>query len=75
MLEQVDRLNKLGFRAVHITGDTDREAVINGYYNFVFGSPEMFVGESKWREIFRNPLFTARHQLIVVDEAHTVIQW
>ncbi|XP_062615259.1 ATP-dependent DNA helicase RecQ-like [Saccostrea cucullata] len=42
---------------------------------FVFGSPELLVGDDKWREVLRNPIFTSKHQLIVVDEAHTVIQW
>lgn len=72
MSEQIERLNKLGYRAVQISNDTDREAVTNGYFLFV---SEYLVGDDKWRDVLRSPIFTSKHHLIVVDEAHTVIQW
>ncbi|XP_062582870.1 uncharacterized protein LOC134244624 [Saccostrea cucullata] len=75
MSEQIERLNRLGYRAVQVSNDTDKQAVMNGYFQFVLGSPELLVGDDKWREVLRNPIFTSKHQLIVVDEAHTVIQW
>ncbi|XP_062622050.1 uncharacterized protein LOC134283551 [Saccostrea cucullata] len=75
MSEQIERLNRLGYRAVQVSNDTDKQAVMNGYFQFVFGSPELLVGDDKWREVLRNPIFTSKNQLIVVDEAHTVIQW
>ncbi|XP_048771753.2 uncharacterized protein LOC125677677 [Ostrea edulis] len=75
MKEQVERLSSLGYRAVHLEGSTDVESVMNGYYNFIFGSPEVLVGETKWRDVLKNPEFTKRHRLIVVDEAHTIIHW
>uniref|UniRef100_K1R0E2 DNA 3'-5' helicase n=1 Tax=Magallana gigas TaxID=29159 RepID=K1R0E2_MAGGI len=75
MSEQIERLDKLGYRAVQISNDTDREAVTNGYFQFVFGSPEYLVGDDKWRDVLRSNIFTPKHNLIVVDEAHTVIQW
>lgn len=72
MSEQIERLDKLGYRAVQISNDTDREAVTNGYFLFV---SEYLVGDDKWRDVLRSPIFTSKHHLIVVDEAHTVIQW
>jgi ATP-dependent DNA helicase RecQ len=75
MKEQVERLSNLGYRAVYIDGSTDVGRVSSGYYNFVFGSPEVLVGEAKWRDALKNPEFTKRHRLIVVDEAHTIIHW
>lgn len=52
---------------------TDVERVTSGYYNFVFVSPEVLVGEAKWRDALKNPEFQKRHRLIV--EAHTIIHW
>ncbi|XP_062570049.1 ATP-dependent helicase wrn-1-like [Saccostrea cucullata] len=75
MKEQVESLSSLGYRAVYIEGSTDVERVASGYYNFVFGSPEVLVGETKWRDALKNPEFKKRHRLIVVDEAHTIIHW
>lgn len=54
---------------------TDVERVTSGYYNFVLVSPEVLVGEAKWRDALKNPEFRKRHRLIVVDEAHTIIHW
>lgn len=75
MSEQIERLNKLRYRDVQISNDKDRLAVTNGYFQFVFGSPEYLVGDDKWRDVLRSPIFTSKHHLKVVDEAHTVIQW
>lgn len=49
--EQIERLNKLGYRAVQISIDTDRAVVTNGYFQFVFWSPEYLVGDDKWRDV------------------------
>ncbi|XP_062606926.1 probable ATP-dependent DNA helicase RecS [Saccostrea cucullata] len=76
MKEQVNRLSGLGFRATYIgKSDCRKDDVRKGYYQFLFGSPEALVGNDEWREIFRDPEFSARHKLTVVDEAHTVYQW
>ena len=39
------RLQQLGCRATYITAETDREAVMNGYYQFLLSSPR----NSGWR--------------------------
>ena len=49
MTEQVERLQQLGYRATYIRAETDRESVMNGYYQFLFSSPETLVGDPKWR--------------------------
>ena len=75
MKEQVEKLRSVGYRATTLSTETDKDAVINGYYQFVFGSPEMLIGNGDWRDVLSNPLFKSRHQLIVVDETHTIIHW
>lgn len=75
MKEQVIRLQSLGYRAVAIDTDTDKETVSSGYYHFVYGSPEMLVKDPTWRTSIRRPEFVKRIRLIVVDEAHTTVHW
>ncbi|XP_062574182.1 uncharacterized protein LOC134236018 [Saccostrea cucullata] len=74
MKEQTERLSKLGFTSTYIGRDPSEEDAINeGYFQFIFGSPEAFVGERKWRDAVSN--LRDKIKVIVVDEAHTVVQW
>ena len=75
MKEQVDHLSKLGYKAILIEADTAIEAVARGYYNFVFGSPEILVGDPKWRDVIKSSNLSERLRLVVVDEAHTIVHW
>lgn len=76
MEKQVERLNKLNVSAIYIKSTqmhvTD---VIAGEYTFIYGSPEILIDTIKWREMFRHPSFARKRSLIVVDEAHTILQW
>jgi ATP-dependent DNA helicase RecQ len=74
MKEQTERLCELGFRATYIWKDaTEDEQILQGQYQFVFGSPESIVGDKKWTDMIS--VYGDRLKLVVVDEAHTVIQW
>ncbi|OWF35500.1 ATP-dependent DNA helicase Q-like SIM [Mizuhopecten yessoensis] len=76
MSEQCDRLMQHGVSATYIGRDPiDNDGIINGEYGFVFGSPECFLDDSKWRTMLRSDPYQQKLELIVVDEAHTVIQW
>lgn len=44
-------------------------------YHFGFGSPELLVGNEKWREVIKSQSFQNSHRVTVIDEAHTVVQW
>lgn len=46
---------------------------MNGYFQFVFGSFEYFVGDDKWRDVLRSFIFILKYYLIVVDEVYIVI--
>jgi superfamily II DNA helicase RecQ len=75
-MKQVDHLCKLRYRAILIEPDTTIEAVASEYYNFVLGSPEILVGDPKWRDVIKiSSDLSERLRLIVVDEAHTIIHW
>ena len=74
MKEQTERLVNLRFKATYIGKDADEDNdIIDGQFDFVFGSPEAIVGDDKWKSMLQN--YKDRLKLIVVDEAHTVIQW
>jgi ATP-dependent DNA helicase RecQ len=76
MKEQTDRLNALGFKATYIGKDSRENLHIqSGYFQFVFGSPELLLGDAEWRNMFSSDVFRRKLRLIVVDEAHTVVQW
>lgn len=76
MSEQSEKLQKLGFKATYIGKNvSENEAIEQGKYDFVFGSPEVLVGDTKWREILKSDVYQKHMALIVVDEAHTVVQW
>ncbi|KAK3108745.1 hypothetical protein FSP39_014687 [Pinctada imbricata] len=76
MKEQVEKLNSNGLRATHIGKDIgENEEIINGQFSYLFGSPESFVGDSKWREVLKSEPYRNNLKLIVVDEAHTVTLW
>ena len=76
MVEQVTILNSLGFTATYIGMDNaDEKRVMDGYFQFVFGSPESIVVNVKWRDMFRTHVYRDKLKLMVTDEAHTVIDW
>ena len=70
MQQQVERLTKLGFTAVLIESScsVSEKDLVNGCYEFVFGSPELLVGTTRWREVIKDTTFQKRHRLTVVDE-------
>ncbi|XP_062605474.1 ATP-dependent DNA helicase RecQ-like [Saccostrea cucullata] len=76
MREQCDRLKQLGFKATYIGKELiDADAVEQGLVDFLFGSPESFINNSKWRDMLKSEVYQQKLKLIVVDEAHTVTQW
>ena len=75
MQEQCIKLNSLGFKATYIGCDhKEDENIRSGKFDFVFGSPE-HVLEGRYREMVRSATYQSKLGLLVVDEAHTVINW
>ncbi|XP_056016425.1 ATP-dependent DNA helicase RecQ-like [Ostrea edulis] len=76
MKEQCEKLQNMGFKASYIGKDLqDTDLLEQGLYDFVFGSPEVFLNNSKWRTMLKSDIYQIKLQLIAVDEAHTVTQW
>ena len=76
MKEQVEILNALGFKATYIgRDDTEQASLLDGHFDFIFGSPESIVGNERWRGMIRSPVYQEKLKLLVTDEAHTVVDW
>ena len=43
--------------------------------DLLYGSPESFVGDDKFRGMFSNDFFRKNVVAVVCDEVHTVVQW
>ncbi|KAL9977790.1 hypothetical protein ACROYT_G015233 [Oculina patagonica] len=74
--DQVAFLRSLGLKATFI-GESDKQDkdIIKGNANaqLLYGSPEAFVGEAKFREMFSTPHYRQNVVAVVCDEVHTVI--
>jgi ATP-dependent DNA helicase RecQ len=76
MKEQCVKLLGLGFKATYIGKDVqETDSLLQGSFDFIFGSPEVFINNSKWRTMLKSDIYQRKLQLLAVDEAHTVTQW
>jgi superfamily II DNA helicase RecQ len=76
MKEQTTFLRSLGFTATYIGRDAaEDDDIVHGLFQFLFSSPEQLLDNPKWRDILRNDSYGSSVRLLVVDEAHTVLQW
>lgn len=76
MNDQVDRMRMAGFRRVaainSLTGRDERQAILRhlGDYQFLFMSPEMLSQPTMLSQLRQVTL-----SLLVIDEAHCIVQW
>ncbi|XP_019621990.1 PREDICTED: uncharacterized protein LOC109468175 [Branchiostoma belcheri] len=76
MKEHCEFLNGLGLTAVCLGMDSrDTAGILAGKFQFVLTSPETILGDEKFREMLRSDVYKGHVGLIVIDEAHTVVQW
>ena len=77
MEDQVSHLKELGLKAANISSleDGDRTRVENGEYSLVYGSPEAWLKNERWRFMLTNSVYSKKLCAIAVDEAHVVRQW
>ena len=76
MEEQTTHLMSKGIRAAYVGKDEQTDqAIKDGKFNIVFGSPESLVSSQSWRCVLQSPLYRQRLVGIAVDEVHTVVNW
>ncbi|EFP77316.1 uncharacterized protein PGTG_03272 [Puccinia graminis f. sp. tritici CRL 75-36-700-3] len=76
---QVLEKKRAGFSAINLTKLTfnveEANKVVNGTYNFVYLSTEIFLNSRLWDQVYFCPNFQNRLALVVIDEAHIIYQW
>jgi superfamily II DNA helicase RecQ len=76
MDEQIEYLRRHGISAAVVAKDKDTETGAQmENITYWYTSPEMILGQDKWRKILKSPLFQLKMRLVVIDEAHLVTQW
>ncbi|KAH9471514.1 hypothetical protein Pst134EA_005409 [Puccinia striiformis f. sp. tritici] len=68
-----------GFTAINLTklnfNKKTAADITKGVYQFVYLSPEIYLNNKLWDELYFSPQFQNRLGLIVVDEAHVIFIW
>ncbi|OAV95675.1 hypothetical protein PTTG_26553 [Puccinia triticina 1-1 BBBD Race 1] len=76
---QVFEKEQAGFTAINLTNmnfDKDTaDAIMNGEYNFIYLSPEIFLNSKSFDGVYFSTTFQNRLAMIVVDEAHMIYIW
>lgn len=78
MKDQVSRLNSRGISAISlsdVSSELEIRAVENGSYSIVYGSPESWLGETKWRKMLSSDIYQNSVRAVAVDEAHVICHW
>ena len=76
--DQVSYFRSHGLKAASV-GESDEcdKRIINGNIrvNLLYGSPESFVGDDKYRGMFSLDFYRQNIVAVVRDEIHTTVQW
>jgi ATP-dependent DNA helicase RecQ len=77
MKDQVARLNSCSIPSILLneTAPEQEERVLNGEFNVVFGSPESWLNNNKWRTMAGSSVYKNRVKAVAVDEAHVINHW
>ncbi|XP_068693066.1 bifunctional 3'-5' exonuclease/ATP-dependent helicase WRN-like [Montipora foliosa] len=78
MKDQVSRLNSRGISAISlsdVSSEQEIRAVENRSYSIVYGSPESWLGETKWRKMLSSDIYQNSVRAVAVDEAHVICHW
>lgn len=77
MKDQVGKLVNIGIPAVTLSdiSEDNMKAVERGAFSVVYGSPEAWLKNDRWRKMLASDLYRKKLCAIAVDEAHVVKQW
>ena len=75
--DQVTYLRSHGFEAAFIGESAKQDNIFESKIkcHFLYGSPESFVGDIKFREMFSQQHYRQNVVAVVCDEVHTVVHW
>ncbi|XP_074624070.1 putative ATP-dependent DNA helicase Q1 [Acropora palmata] len=77
MEDQVRYLRSIGVSAVNISSQTDNDhsKIGNGQHSVVFGSPEAWLMNDRWRTMLGTDVYKSKLCAVAIDEAHVIKQW
>ena len=78
MKDQVSCLSLLGVSAISlgvISLVAEIKKVESGEFSIVYGSPESWLGDIKWRRMLGSETYKAYVRAVEVDEAHMICYW
>jgi len=76
--DQVRYLTTLGISAINISGvesEEERRKLERGSFQVVYGTPEAWLQNERWRSMLTNSTYSSKVCAIAVDEAHVIKQW
>ncbi|CAB1432143.1 unnamed protein product [Pleuronectes platessa] len=74
MEDQVKEATEMGITAMQL-GVHDEVDITSGRCQLLFGSPESWLLNKKWRDMLGSDVFQANVMGIVVDEVHLTYKW
>ena len=73
---QVVFFSSLGLSSALVSGENvDIKVQDGGAYQLIFFTPEMIIGNRKWRKLLEGDVYANRLKAFVIDEAHCVKKW
>ena len=77
MDDQVKFLASIGIKALNLTSASEEQKANaeKGKYSLVYGSPEAWLKNERWRSMLHNDVYSRKLCTIAVDEAHVLRQW
>lgn len=74
MEDQIMEAGKLGVSAAQL-GVHEEQDILDGRFSLVFGSPESWLLNSKWRRMLSSAAYRDNILGVVVDEVHLTYKW
>ncbi|XP_039661799.1 Werner syndrome ATP-dependent helicase-like isoform X5 [Perca fluviatilis] len=74
MKDQIKEAGKLEVSATQLGGMNDTD-ILHGRFQLVFGSPESWLLNEKWRNMLSSEVYRENLVGIVVDEVHVTYKW
>ena len=74
----VNYLNCLGIKAVNLSNlknEEERVMVEQGAFSIVYGTPEAWLKNDRWRDMLNNSVYSEKLCAIAIDEAQVLKQW
>ena len=78
MKDQVSRLSLLEVSAISlsdISSAAEVKKVESGEFSIVYGSPESWLGDIRWRRMLASKTYKSYMRAVAVDEAHLICHW